>query len=234
MLRRIITTQPSIPSRLSADCRDLLTLLLAKNPDDRLGVGGVEEVKGHSWFKVHVLLECCSKVAIRAYTSAILLLLLLLLLSTQGVDWDAVLSRKLAPPFKPYISDELDVGNFSTQFTELVPVDSPAQPPPKHLDIFRVGGHLLGRREAQLASFLLCQGYSFIAPSVLFTDNLFTALNSQLHSGVATCQALRVSPILFPLSSFHSLSLPPSLSLSLSLALSVSLYLCMSISQAHR
>ena len=52
----------------------------------------------------------------------------------------------------------------------------------------------------------LLQGYSFIAPSVLFTDNLFTALDSQLHCGVASCQALRVSHYL-PLPSLPSL--PP-------------------------
>ena len=49
-----------------------------------------------------------------------------------------MLAKRLSPPFKPYISDELDVGNFSEEFTELVPVDSPAPPPTKHADIFRV------------------------------------------------------------------------------------------------
>lgn len=58
----------------------------------------------------------------------------------QGLNWDDVLAKKVAPPFKPYISDDKDVGNFSEEFTALAPVDSPAQPPAKHTDIFRVKG----------------------------------------------------------------------------------------------
>ena len=58
--------------------------------------------------------------------------------SSQGVDWNKVLAKQLPPPFRPYISDEVDTGNFSSQFTEQAPVDSPAQPPLKHQDIFRV------------------------------------------------------------------------------------------------
>ena len=57
----------------------------------------------------------------------------------QGVDWKKVLAKHMPPPFKPYISSEMDTGNFSTQFTEQVPVDSPAQPPTRHQDLFRVG-----------------------------------------------------------------------------------------------
>lgn len=50
--RRILTQEPFLPERLSADCRNLMTSLLAKNPEKRLGVGGVEDVKCHPWFKV--------------------------------------------------------------------------------------------------------------------------------------------------------------------------------------
>ena len=60
----------------------------------------------------------------------------------QDLDWADVLAKRLTPPFKPYITDELDVGNFSEEFTDLVPVDSPALPPTKHQDIFRVS-HLM-------------------------------------------------------------------------------------------
>ena len=48
----------------------------------------------------------------------------------------------------------------------------------------------------------LFQGYSFIAPSVLFTDNVFTALDSQLACGVTSCPSLRVSPLPLPLSGY--------------------------------
>ena len=56
----------------------------------------------------------------------------------QDIDWSDILAKKVAPPFQPYITDDLDVGNFSDEFTALTPVDSPAQPPTKHADIFRV------------------------------------------------------------------------------------------------
>lgn len=55
------------------------------------------------------------------------------------MDWADVLAKRVPVPFKPYISDELDVGNFSEEFTTQVPIDSPALPPTKHADIFRVG-----------------------------------------------------------------------------------------------
>ena len=54
------------------------------------------------------------------------------------VDWDQVLARKVPAPFKPVISDELDVSNFSEEFTTQAPVDSPAQPPRKYAHVFRV------------------------------------------------------------------------------------------------
>lgn len=120
--RRILTEEPLFPERLSADCRDLTISLLAKNPEKRLGVGGIEDVKRHPWFKVHIIGEM-------ERGSSVL---------SQGVDWDKVLAKQLPPPFRPYISNEGDTGNFSTQFTDQAPIDSPAQPPTKHQDIFRV------------------------------------------------------------------------------------------------
>lgn len=60
----------------------------------------------------------------------------------SGIDWEQVLARKLAPPFKPYMADEMDVGNFSQEFTSQDPVDSPGQMPNrKYKKIFRVGVH---------------------------------------------------------------------------------------------
>ena len=55
-----------------------------------------------------------------------------------SVNWEQVLARQVPAPFKPVISDELDVSNFSEEFTMQAPVDSPAQPPHKHAHLFRV------------------------------------------------------------------------------------------------
>ena len=112
----------------------------------------------------------------------------------QSINWSAVLRKEIDPPFKPYISDELDVGNFSDEFTTLAPIDSPAQLPTKHSDIFRVRERERERALSKLS--VIChplhpQGYSFIAAPVLFTDNLFTALAS---NGTAQYSTLKVSP----------------------------------------
>ena len=45
--------EPFYPEKLSAHCRNLITSLLIKDPEKRLGMGGVEDVKCHPWFKVH-------------------------------------------------------------------------------------------------------------------------------------------------------------------------------------
>lgn len=135
--RRILHCQPPIPEDVTDGCRDLLEQLMHKDPEQRLGSKGAQDVKQHEWFK--------------------------------NLDWSDVLDKRLPTPFKPYITDELDTGNFSTEFTTLAPIQSPAPPPTKHKDIFR--------------------GYSFIGPAVLFTDNIF----SQEHNGV---KLLKNSPFL--------------------------------------
>ncbi|XP_072645812.1 ribosomal protein S6 kinase alpha-4 isoform X2 [Canis lupus baileyi] len=70
----------------------------------------------------------------------------------QGLDWAALAARKVPAPFRPQIRSELDVGNFAEEFTRLEPVYSPpGSPPPGDPRIF--------------------QGYSFVAPSILFDHN---------------------------------------------------------------
>ncbi|XP_043828001.1 LOW QUALITY PROTEIN: ribosomal protein S6 kinase alpha-4 [Dromiciops gliroides] len=70
----------------------------------------------------------------------------------QGLDWAALAARKVPAPFRPQIRSELDVGNFAEEFTRLEPVYSPpGSPPPGDPRIF--------------------QGYSFVAPSILFDRN---------------------------------------------------------------
>uniref|UniRef100_A0A2I3GXP5 Ribosomal protein S6 kinase n=2 Tax=Nomascus leucogenys TaxID=61853 RepID=A0A2I3GXP5_NOMLE len=72
--------------------------------------------------------------------------------SAQGLDWAALAARKIPAPFRPQIRSELDVGNFAEEFTRLEPVYSPpGSPPPGDPRIF--------------------QGYSFVAPSILFDHN---------------------------------------------------------------
>jgi len=69
----------------------------------------------------------------------------------QGLNWDDLAMKNIPAPFIPRISNELDVSNFSDEFTKMTPTDSPAVVPPNYDKIFK--------------------GYSYVAPSVLFSEN---------------------------------------------------------------
>ncbi|XP_074646611.1 ribosomal protein S6 kinase alpha-5-like isoform X2 [Tubulanus polymorphus] len=70
----------------------------------------------------------------------------------KTIIWDKLETKVLDPPFKPKIKDELDVSNFADEFTNMMPADSPAVAPVNGEKIFK--------------------GYSYIAPSILFSENL--------------------------------------------------------------
>ncbi|XP_066550535.1 ribosomal protein S6 kinase alpha-5 isoform X2 [Amia ocellicauda] len=82
----------------------------------------------------------------------------------QKINWDDLAAKKVSAPFKPVIRDELDVSNFAEEFTEMDPTYSPAALPQNSDRIF--------------------QGYSFIAPSILFKRNAVISDPFQLHGGV--------------------------------------------------
>uniref|UniRef100_A0A8C9ZXE6 Ribosomal protein S6 kinase n=1 Tax=Sander lucioperca TaxID=283035 RepID=A0A8C9ZXE6_SANLU len=69
----------------------------------------------------------------------------------KGLNWADLAQKKVSSPFKPELKSELDVGNFAEEFTGMDPVYSPASTPPSTDRLF--------------------QGYSFIAPSILFNKN---------------------------------------------------------------
>lgn len=72
----------------------------------------------------------------------------------QGTDWTELARKNVPAPFVPKISNELDVSNFSDEFTKMTPTDSPAIVPPNYDKIFK--------------------GYSYVAPSVLFSENVIS------------------------------------------------------------
>lgn len=59
-----------------------------------------------------------------------------------GLDWGAVLDKKLPPPVQPDIQFDADTYNFDDYFTRQPAVDSPAAPLTAN-DLFR-GAPLLG------------------------------------------------------------------------------------------
>uniref|UniRef100_A0AAQ5X5W9 Ribosomal protein S6 kinase n=1 Tax=Amphiprion ocellaris TaxID=80972 RepID=A0AAQ5X5W9_AMPOC len=69
----------------------------------------------------------------------------------KGLNWADLAQKKVSSPFKPELKSELDVGNFAEEFTGMDPVYSPASTPPSTDRLF--------------------QGYSFVAPSILFNKN---------------------------------------------------------------
>jgi len=72
----------------------------------------------------------------------------------KGINWKHLAEKKVPAPFVPHIRDELDVSNFAEEFTKMTPTDSPAVVPPNFDKIFK--------------------GYSYVAPSVLFSENVIT------------------------------------------------------------
>lgn len=46
----IKTENPKLPSTLTTAGRSIIAGLLQKNPDQRLGAKGAEEIKNHPWF----------------------------------------------------------------------------------------------------------------------------------------------------------------------------------------
>ncbi|XP_049819509.1 ribosomal protein S6 kinase alpha-5 isoform X2 [Aethina tumida] len=122
--RRILKTTPPIPDSLGKDVSDFISKLLVKDPRKRLG-GGEEDAKE---LKRHAFFK--------------------------DLDWDKLERKEIPAPFKPVIRNELDVSNFSEEFTAMPPRDSPAVVPPNYDKIFK--------------------GYSYVAPSVLFSKNVIS------------------------------------------------------------
>lgn len=59
-------------------------------------------------------------------------------LTPQGTNWDDLARKAIPAPFIPRITNELDVSNFSDEFTRMIPTDSPAIVPPNFDKIFKV------------------------------------------------------------------------------------------------
>uniref|UniRef100_A0A8K9XR03 Ribosomal protein S6 kinase n=1 Tax=Oncorhynchus mykiss TaxID=8022 RepID=A0A8K9XR03_ONCMY len=81
----------------------------------------------------------------------------------QNINWEDLAAKRVPAPFKPVIRDELDVSNFAEEFTEMDPTYSPAAMPQNCDRVF--------------------QGYSFMAPSILFKRNAVMDDTLQLCGG---------------------------------------------------
>lgn len=88
----IVNDDVRYPRFISPEAVSLIQKLLQKNPEIRLG-GGEEDALP---IKRHKFF--------------------------QEMDWDALLAKKLKPPFLPVIKAPKDVSNFDEEFTRLKPV----------------------------------------------------------------------------------------------------------------
>ncbi|XP_077024601.1 RAC-gamma serine/threonine-protein kinase isoform X4 [Tamandua tetradactyla] len=83
----ILMEDIKFPRTLSSDAKSLLSGLLIKDPNKRLGGGpdDAKEIMRHSFF--------------------------------SGVNWQEVYDKKLVPPFKPQVTSETDTRYFDEEFT---------------------------------------------------------------------------------------------------------------------
>ncbi|XP_030071159.1 ribosomal protein S6 kinase alpha-5 [Microcaecilia unicolor] len=132
--RRILKNDPPYPPEMSYITKDIIQGLLVKDPQKRLGCGP----GGSDEIKKHPFF--------------------------QNINWDDLAAKKVPAPFKPVIRDELDVGNFAEEFTDMDPTYSPAAMPQNADRIF--------------------QGYSFVAPSILFNRNAAISDPVPYHLGI--------------------------------------------------
>ncbi|XP_036436286.1 serine/threonine-protein kinase N2 isoform X2 [Colossoma macropomum] len=95
----IVNDEVRYPRFLSPESVSIIQKLLQKNPEKRLGAGEQDANE----VKRHRFF--------------------------QGVDWEALLAKRIKPPFLPTIKTDADVSNFDEEFTRQKPVLSPPQTP---------------------------------------------------------------------------------------------------------
>jgi len=98
MYYKIMTEPPKFPRTMSVECQDLISQLLNRIPDKRLGGGreDVEAVKRHVWF--------------------------------MSIDWVKLFRKEIEPVYKPRVKNSMDVSNFSEEFTKEHAIDTYADP----------------------------------------------------------------------------------------------------------
>lgn len=88
---------------MSRTLKELLFILLNKDPQERVGEGqnasDISSLRNHRWF--------------------------------YDLNWDDIIERKLTPPFVPHLKNSLDLSNFDPAFVKIPfnqvnPYDDPA------------------------------------------------------------------------------------------------------------
>ncbi|XP_031334765.1 ribosomal protein S6 kinase 2 beta isoform X1 [Photinus pyralis] len=117
-MTQILKAKLGMPSNLSPEAQSLLRALFKRNPVNRLGAGA----GGIEDLKRHEFFAT--------------------------IDWEALVNKKIRPPFKPAVSGPDDAYYFDSEFTSKTPRDSPGVP-------------------ASATAHELFRGFSFVAPGLL-------------------------------------------------------------------
>ena len=119
MYRKILNDQLKFPDEMGKDARNLITRLLSRDPENRLGSNGAEEIKKHPFFKssMSFFLSPC-RIAARSSR------LTPIPPPANIVDWKRLLAKQIQPPFKPNVKSAVDCSNVDDVFTSEDPVDS--------------------------------------------------------------------------------------------------------------
>lgn len=99
MYQKILNGTLKFPGYLSEEAQSLLSGLLTRNVDERLGSGPAdgEELREHPFF--------------------------------DGLDWDALLAKEITPAFLPVVSGVEDTGQIDPVFLQEQVVDTPVDAP---------------------------------------------------------------------------------------------------------
>ncbi|XP_065312667.1 RAC-beta serine/threonine-protein kinase-like isoform X2 [Gordionus sp. m RMFG-2023] len=100
LFQMIVSHPVRLPtSTLSVPARSLLSGLLVKDPERRLG-GGPDDAK---------------EIMRQAFF--------------ESINWEDLVAKKITPPFKPYLTSDTDTRNFDTKFTRLPVTITPPNTP---------------------------------------------------------------------------------------------------------
>jgi len=122
---RVLRGKLQLRKYLTPNAKDMLTRLLNRKVENRLGYGekDAEAIKSHRFF--------------------------------TGVDWEAVLARRgPKPPFTPKLVGDDDVSNFDPEFTSKAPYDSPPGSVSNSVDELFMGFSYNGENNAAVEMFI--------------------------------------------------------------------------------
>lgn len=117
-MNQILKTKLGMPENLSPEAQSLLRALFKRNPQNRLGAGA----NGIEDVKRHEFFAT--------------------------IDWDALMEKKVRPPFIPAVSRADDTFYFDSDYTNRDPHDSPSIP-------------------VSASAHEIFRGFSFVAPCLL-------------------------------------------------------------------